>query len=150
MFSLDPVIVVALIFFVGTALNALVSFRSPIIVARMNAAQRHAERQEDHARQDKVREQVAEAARLQVEQNKKVAVSTAATNEKLEEIHVAVNSNLDQAQREALEAKDMLVLVMEEIIELKRSNGVQPSEATMDTLQRTRQRALELRNRLYR
>jgi len=146
---MNSAIVVALLFLLGTTVTASLAFGGQVIVARMNAVTRRRERQEDQQERQKVRERVEEAARLQVEQNRKVAASTAATNDKLEEIHVAVNSNLDQAQREALEAKEMLVLLMEEIMALKRVNGIEPSDDTTETLKRTRQRVTELRNKLH-
>lgn len=149
MLSLDPVIWVALIVLAGTLTSALISFRAPIVLFKMNAAQRHAEREEDQLERRKVREQVAEAARLQKVQNDKVETSTKVTNAALKEIHVAVNSNLDQAQREALDAKDMLVLFMEELIEFKRTHGIEPTPQVLDTMERVRQRATELRNKLH-
>jgi hypothetical protein len=146
---MDPIIWVALIVFGGTALNAFVAFRVPIIVSRMSADERHAEREEDHARQDRVREQVEATARLQALQNRKVEVSTAATNDKLDEIHVAVNSNLAKAQIEALDAKDMLVVVMTENLDMRRSLGLEPTKSALEILETTKARALELRNAIH-
>jgi hypothetical protein len=146
---MDPIIWVALIVFGGTALNAFVAFRVPIIVSRMSSDERRAERDEDHARQDKVRDQVEETARLQALQNRKVEVSTAATNDKLDEIHVAVNSNLAKAQIEALDAKDMLVVVMTENLDMRRSLGLEPTKSALEILETTKARALELRNAIH-
>ena len=146
---MDPIIWVALIVFGGTALNAFVAFRVPIIVSRMSSDERRAERDEDHARQDKVRDQVEETARLQALQNRKVEVSTAATNDKLDEIHVAVNSNLAKAQKEAIEANEALIVLMIEMIEMRRVNGTEPTEGALKALKNIRERVRELRAEMH-
>ena len=100
-------------------------------------------------RADIVAGQVAETARLQKMQNEKVATSTAATNDKLDEIHVAVNSNLMKAQVEALEAKEMLVIVMAQMVQDIRDKGDVPPDDTLEYIKKTQKRTMELRSQLY-
>lgn len=129
-----PIIIVLI-----TSLTTLVI--SPIVLAVI--ARRS--KKQDWERQDKVAAQAAEAARLLVSSNRQISErleeSNASTEQRLDQIHTLVNSNLTVAMQSettatashltALQRERLLLL---EIIALKRSQGLDPSEEAMAAL----------------
>jgi hypothetical protein len=95
-------------------------------------------------RQDQVAAQAAEAARLLLEANERVAEQSAqafaATQRQLGQIHTLVNSNLTEAQGRELEATRAMLVTMQEVVDLKRQRGVEPSQEAIDAIAATRSR----------
>jgi hypothetical protein len=98
---------------------ATASLTGPLLLARANARARRNEKQEDYARQDAVAAQAAEAARLLLAENKKVAETAAVTNDKLDVIHVLVNSNMTAAMQGQLVALKAQLVLMQKLAEQK-------------------------------
>jgi len=95
-------------------------------------------------RQNEVAAQAAEAARLLLEANERVAKQSAAefaaTQRQLGQIHTLVNSNLTEAQGRELEATRAMLITMQEVVDLKRKGGVEPSQEAIDAIEATRSR----------
>ena len=85
---------------------------SPILLAILTNYNRHKERAEDRADREKVALQAAEAARLLAQSQIEVAKTARETNDKLDVIHVAVNSNMTASMEGELKAlRDLLNLL---------------------------------------
>ena len=98
------------------------SVTAPIFLARYLEHQRHEDRMEDYARQDKVAAQVeaaavqaAQAADLLKANNELVAATAETTQAQLKEIHTAVNSTLTAAITETLESNKRELALMREV-----------------------------------
>ena len=63
-----------------------------------------------------------------------LAVSVKVIHEKLDHIHVLVNSNLTAANRSELAALESQVRLAKEIIGLKRASGIEPSQEIFDDI----------------
>ncbi len=114
------------------------SLSSPMILAWFTGRQLRASKKEDYARSDAVAAQAAEAARLLAEQqnmaatkaaeaatlllasNERVAETADITLGKLDVIHTLVNSSLTAAMQSELDATISQVVLMKEIVGLKR------------------------------
>lgn len=134
----------------------IVGLASPIILVMLQgrqknqeteqaAAIRRAEKQLDWDREDKVAEQAAKAAALLLAEQKKIgektnevarkaAESAKNTEGQLKQIHALVNNNLTTAINEAYMSKRAQLAAMNEIIDLKRAAGKEPSLETMATI----------------
>lgn len=122
--------------FAVALLVAFTSIVSPMLLAWLTNRQRRQEKIEDYARLDVVAAQAAEAARLLVQTNKAVAevgaqaaIAAQGTNDKLDTIHVLVNSNMTAAMRAELDARKAQLVVMEEMMALNLGVGREPSPA---------------------
>lgn len=107
-------------------------------VKELDAELKRREKLEDYARQDEVAERlvkqqnaavakVAEVAESLRVENRIVAETTKTTNEKLDVIHVLVNSNMTASMQGELNALRIGLTQMREIIELKKAAGLQPT-----------------------
>lgn len=101
----------------------IVSVLAPTIVAWQTNRSRRAEKREDWARLDQVRDQAAEAARLLVQSNN-------VTNSKLDVIHTLVNSNMTAAMQDALDSTIRERAALMELAELRRATGSDPKAET--------------------
>lgn len=108
---MSDVVTVALIVTVGGFITLFIS----------NWQRKNAQR-EDWARQDQVAAQAAEAARLLLAANEQAARQAAAQNDKLDEIHTLVNSNLTEAVRGQLTA------TIGQVVALRRALGENPTD----------------------
>jgi hypothetical protein len=115
-----------------------------LIVASVGVFGQWLLRRQDFARQDQVAAQAAEAARLLLQANerraKQSAQEFAATQRQLAQIHTLVNSNLTEAQGRELEATRAMLITMQEVVDLKRKGGVEPSQEAIDAIDATRSR----------
>lgn len=113
-----------------------------IFITNRNAA---AIKKEDWERQDKVAAQAAEAARLLLASNERVARTAEFTNGKLDVIHTLVNSNFTAAMQAEYDATIALLTTMQEIVELKRKAGDEPSPETIAAIEATKAKIAKLR-----
>ncbi len=153
----DP-IVIALI----AAIAGLGTVASPLILSYMSNRQRRAEKLEDWAREDRVAAQAAEAARLLLAANERVARTAADTNArvartaartdaKLDAIHTLVNGGLTAAIQAEYNATVRQLALMREVVELRRVAGRTPSEPSPEAvaaIEATAARVDELRTAL--
>jgi replicative DNA helicase len=133
----------------------VVAVIGPIILSWLNGRQRKAEKILDWARQDdvaaeakrqqgEVAAQAAEAARLLLAENKKVAHTAAETNEKLDVIHTLVNSNMTAAMQSEYDATVRELAMMREVVALKKAAGEQPSPEAVAAIDATEQKIAQL------
>jgi hypothetical protein len=130
-------VVVALIVLFGTV-------TSPLFLSYLNNRQRRDERREDYARQDAVAEQAAEAARLLLESNKRVAATAVITNGKLDVIHTLVNSNMTAAMQAELDRTQEVLVMLREVIALNEAAGRAASPETLARIDATERKVGEL------
>lgn len=64
---------------------------------------------------------------------------------KLDVIHSLVNSNMTAMMQQAIDATARELALMEEVVDLKSTQGRQPSAETQDAISATRERLEELR-----
>ncbi len=144
-------------------LAGFIGIASPMLMAWMTNTARRKEKQQDWARQDAVAAQAAEAARLLVERqdaaadkaaeaarlllasNERVAKTAAVTNNKLDVIHVLVNSNMTAAMQSEYSAVQRELVLMNELVAIKRVTGEQPSVYAISAIEATTQKIEELR-----
>jgi hypothetical protein len=133
----------------------IVSVISPMIVGLMQTNQRQAEARdrrsekiEDWARQDAVAAQAAQAADLLLQQNRKVAEAAVVTSQKLDVIHVLVNSNMTAAMQSELDATVRELAMMREVIRLNEAAGHEPSSESLSAVKATETRIAKLRAEL--
>lgn len=106
----------------------------PLIMALVQNRSKRLDKAQDYAREDAVAAKVdaaavkaAEAARLLLASNERVAATSVVTNAKLDVIHVLVNSSMTAAMQAELDARQIGLTQMMEIIELKKAAGLQPT-----------------------
>lgn len=125
-----------------TLLIALVvAVIGPVILSYLNGLQRRKEKEQDYARQDEVAAKVVEAA-------KKVAKTAKTSDKKLDEIHILVNSNMTAAMQAELDARIGQLLLMKEVIELKKALGKTPLKDALVAVESTEEKITELRTKL--
>ncbi len=95
-------------------------------------------------RQDQAADKAAEAAELLLAANERVAQTAQSTNDKLDTIHTLVNSNMTAALQAEFDATVREEAMMQEVIELKRAAGREPSETAQAALITTRAKIAEL------
>jgi hypothetical protein len=130
----------------------IVSVIAPTVLGLMTNHQRRAEKREDWARQDAVADKAAEAATLLLAENKRVAATAEKTNEKLDVIHILVNSNMTAAMQAELDATRRDLVSLREVARLNREAGRETSPEAAAVIAETAQRIdkldAELRDRL--
>lgn len=146
--EVGPTVVVALAAVAGTSLPVWLTGR-----------QRGRDRREDWARQDTVAARVeavadraAEAARVLLVANERVAEQAAAdaaeVSGKLGQIHELVNSSLTAQMEEAAAALSQQAVLMREVVALNRAAGREPSTEALDAIDAIDARVAELQARL--
>lgn len=111
---------------------------SPLLLAALTGRQRRRDREVDYARQDAVAKKAAEAVQAMLN-------AATDTNEKLDVIHVLVNSTLTAAMRSELEAISQVLTTLQENIALSRAAGKEPDEQRMIQVKTVSDRIVELR-----
>ncbi len=96
-------------------------------------------------RQDAVADQAAVAAELLVVANERVAKSAEEQAGKLDQIHTLVNSNMTASMQGELDATVAQAVLLEEVIEMRREAGKEPSPETEAALVLTKKKVEELR-----
>lgn len=123
---------------------AIPTFTTPLVMAVVNHQIARQQKQEDYARQDVVAAKAAEAAELLLASNEKVAKAAKVTDEKLDVIHTLVNSNMTAAMKSELDAITRELAMMQEVVELKRTAGKEPSTAALSSIESTKDKIKEL------
>jgi len=123
---------------------AVTSMVSPLLLAALTNRHRHKEKLEDYARQDEVAAKAAEAARLLLAANERVAETAKVTNGKLDVIHTLVNSNMTAAMQAELDATIREHAMMIEVVALKQSAGHEPSVTSLAAIEATERKIAEL------
>lgn len=116
--------------------------------AKIRAEEREETRKEqreikllDLKRQDDVAARAAEVARALVE-------NSGVTNTKLDVIHTLVNSNLTAAKESELSAIQRELVMMNEVISIKRATGHEPSVEALSAIKVTEARIADLKQEL--
>jgi hypothetical protein len=94
--------------------------------------------------QKKIADQAAVAARLLLANNERVATSQLETNGRLDVIHGLVNSTLSAAMQSEFDATKRELAMMREVMALKQSAGLEPTEETIAAIIATETRLAEL------
>jgi hypothetical protein len=150
---------------IGVVSTTAVVF-SPILLSFLNGRQfaaskredaeiRKAEKDQEYARLDAVADkaeatareaakQAAEAASLLVKSNEAVAETARVTNGKLDVIHQLVNSNMTAAMQDSMGALKAQLVLMHEVIDLKRAAGAVPSPDALTAIAATEAKIVEL------
>jgi hypothetical protein len=148
---------------------AVCSTVGPALIAIVQSINKRKEKDQDYAREDAVALQAAEAAKLLVERQDAIAAKTAETarllavntravtetahaaaevaqrtNDKLDVIHVLVNSNMTAAMQAELDATLREAAMIQEVIELKKAAGSEPTVETLAALESARNKIGEL------
>jgi hypothetical protein len=121
---------------------------APIALAIIANRARSQEKREDWERQDAVAAQAAEAAKLLLAANERVAKSTQATNGKLDVIHGLVNSNMTAALQDQLDTNIREVALMREVVALHRAQGRDPSKEALEAITLSEGKIGELRSQI--
>jgi hypothetical protein len=121
---------------------------APVVLSIIDSRGRSREKQEDWARQDAVAAQAAEAARLLLGANERVAESTQQTNTKLDVIHGLVNSNMTAALQDQLDTNIREVALMREVVGLHRAQGRDPSPEALEAITFSEGKIAELKSQI--
>jgi len=97
----------------------ITSILGPCVLMLLTGHQRSKEKQEDWRREDIVAEKAAEAAKLLLAENKKVAASAKEASGKLDAIHILVNSNMTAAMEAQLVALQGQLVVMNRLAKIE-------------------------------
>jgi hypothetical protein len=132
----------------------IVAVVAPALLSVLTSRQRRAERVEDYARQDAVAAKTAEAARLLLAANERVAAQSAeadrATQAKLDQIHSLVDGNLTEAQEREVNAMRVMLASMREVVALSRKLGLVPAPDSLRQIESTEARIGVLEGNLAR
>ena len=134
-------IVLALIIAVPAVIASCVA---PLLLNRQANTQRVEKEQRDNKRQDEVAAKAAEAARLLLAANERVAADTQEVKVKLDVIHTLVNSNMTAAMQAELDATIRELAMMREVIALNQAAGRQPSIGALAAVEATAEKIAEL------
>ena len=99
-------------------------------------------------RQDSSANKAAEAARLLLQSNKDVAETARVQGDKLDEIHVLVNSNLTASMESELVAHKAALALMKEMVDIKESSGKKPSRDLLSGIAVSEKKVSELSAKL--
>lgn len=135
-------IIVAVVSLVGVLAVGIVA---PVWLLSRTEKMHREDRREDWARQDLVAaraeqtskdiaDRAAQAARLLLADNERVAAVQKETNGKLDVIHELVNSTLSAAMQDKLDALVTAAAMMREVIDLKRAAGREPAPEALAAL----------------
>lgn len=145
---------------------ATASMLGPVLLARRLDHQLRRSKAEDYARQDKVAEQAANAARLLkqaqeeaanraaeaaallLESNERVAHTAALTDKKLDQIHVLVNSSMTASMQAELDATTRVLALLRQVVVLHTAAGRPPAGEALATIEATEHKVSELRTAL--
>lgn len=101
-------------------------------------------RRQEFKRQDEVAARAEQVAQRLLASNERAARSATATNQKLDVIHGLVNSNLTSAMQAELDATIRVLLLMREVVALKRAAGQEPSPEAIGAIKATEAKIEEL------
>lgn len=112
---------------------------------RLDAEIRRAEKDEDAARTRREREEDKRAAKELLDQTAKTADAAVATANKMEEVHVLVNSNYTAALEATYEALQAKLVILLESVTFKRTHGTEPEQEVITDIEATKRRVAALR-----
>lgn len=119
---------------VSALLAVFASITAPLILAHRTATMHREDRLADWARQD----EIAEAARE----------SAARVDNKLDVIHVLVNSNMTAAMQAELDAIKREIVMMREVVVLNLAAGREPTVEALAAIEATQVKITELESQL--
>jgi hypothetical protein len=122
----------------------IVSVVSPGLLSLLTNKQRRKEKAADWMREDIVAEKAAVAAELLAIDNRAVAKRSAETIQKLDVIHVLVNSNMTAAMQSELDATVRERAMMTEVVDLKKAAGREPTIEVLAAIRATDIKIVEL------
>lgn len=138
--TIDPSLTIAIVALLGVIISPLVAGR----IAH-KAKEEEWERQDIvAARAEQVAAQAAEAAALLLEQNKVVAAATAQVDDRLQQIHVLVNSNLTAAHQAEYDAVNRELAANRRYARLAKKAGEKVPVDVVDAIKRGEMRVKEL------
>jgi hypothetical protein len=158
--GLDLGVIIALVVSILTAIFA--SITAPLILAHRTERMHREDRLADYERQDKVAraaeqtatdliasqkriaDQAAEAAKLLLDANERVARTAQVTNGKLDVIHTLVNSNMTAAMQSEYDATVRELAMMREVMALKEAAGGSPGAEARAAIAATEVKLAEL------
>jgi DNA anti-recombination protein RmuC len=147
---------------VAVIVGGVSSTVAPLLLSALNSRNRRKEKAEDYERLDKVARQAAEAAELLVERQdaaagkaaeaaRLLAINTAEVAETAKEskktldtIHGLVNSNLTASMQGEYGSAVREAAALQELIELKKAAGSEPTVEALAALKSARDRIAEL------
>ena len=135
--SVQLALIVAIPAIVSPLLLAWINDRTQRKAKLLEAAIRRQEKLEDYARQDRVATALATNNRIVEQANRQ-------TNTKLDVIHTLVNSNMTAALQSELDATKREMVMMIEVIDLKKASGKLPSEEALHAVELTQAKIAEL------
>jgi len=145
-----------------SAIAAFASIGGPLIsslIAERNRAKRtkedydrqdlvaaiaKAEKEEDRKRLDEAREKAEKVAADLIESNKKVAATAKEQGAQLSQIHILVNSEKTAGMERELLTVRTTVIALEELADLKRASGKEPSESALQQIETSKKQRAEL------
>jgi hypothetical protein len=104
---------------------------SPMILSHFNNKNTREDRAADWARQDAIAKRASDAANTLIEGGRKATAVAAETNQKLDVIHVLVNSNMTAAMQSELVAVTAQLALIREVMEMNTTAGRKPSVDTL-------------------
>ena len=144
---MDPALILTLTVSVVVAIFA--SITAPLILAGRTERMHREDQLAEYQRQDQVAKLAAETSAAMLAQQRDMAEAAAEqaarADGKLEVIHQLVNSSLTAALTSEMDALVTSLAMMNEVIDLKRSAGRDPTAEAVIALQDTEARIAELR-----
>jgi len=152
MTSEDASVLTALIVAVPTMLTAVAV---PIILRLLDMKERREKEDRDDRRTGEIARRVEEVARVtkqrgdtatdEIFKNRQATVDSASvTNEKLDKIHGLVDGTMSTAIQSELDATKRELAMMNELIEMRKAHGQEPTRIALDALASTSGRIVEL------
>jgi hypothetical protein len=135
------------------------SVTAPLFLNYLTQRDRRAEKEAEWERQDEVAQRLLDAQKETIKATdavKKEAAAQAeiraadnkAIGEKLEVIRVDVNSNMTAAKQEALDSTEAQLVLMREVVDMKRAQGKEPSSESLAAIKAAEDRINEMKAEL--
>ncbi len=122
----------------------VVSVFAPIIVGLITSYNNRLDKRIQWDREDTVAAKAAEAAKLLLASNERVASTSKITNNKLDTIHALVNSNMTAAMQSEYDATRRELVLLLYVLELNRRAGSEPTQESLVEIDTAKKRIAEL------
>lgn len=129
-------------------ISATSAIAAPIFTLQYAEKQRKKRAKEEKAERAVVATQAAEAAELLLAANERVAASSDRQDKQLRAIHGLVNSNLTKEKEERLIALEGKLVLMDELIDLRKSLGQRPTDSVISAREATVSDIAEVKEQL--
>ncbi len=126
----------------------IVSVIAPVIAGLVTSFNNRTDKKAQWARDDLVAAKAAEAAKLLLAANERVAATAKVTNNKLDMIHTLVNSNMTAVMQAEYEATKRELILLLHVVELNRKVGNEPTTEGLVEIESTRKKISELHTAL--